>query len=197
MFQSTITTDELRMLPLESFDGEIHLIDTPAGVRKYMKILQGEEVLGFDTETRPAFKKGRKNRISLLQLSTRFHAFLFRLGSVDLPDELVRLLENEDIFKIGAAVQDDLNELYEIRHFKPGGFLDLQRYVEAFGIQNKALIKMAGIVLGFRISKSQQLSNWDAETLTESQLRYAATDAWICYRIYRELQMHLDARIGT
>ena len=197
MFQSTITTDELRMLPLESFNGEIHLIDTPAEVRKYMRILQREEVLGFDTETRPAFKKGRKNRISLLQLSTRFHAFLFRLGTVGLPDELVRLLENEDTFKVGAAVQDDLNDLYEIRRFKPGGFLDLQKYVEAFGIQNKALIKMAGIVLGFRISKSQQLSNWDSEILTESQLRYAATDAWICYRIYRELQIRLETGNGA
>lgn len=196
MYPSTINTDELKKLPLEAFEGEIHLIDSPAGVRKYVPVLLGEKVLGFDTETRPAFKKGRKNKIALLQFSTQFHAFLFRLGAVGLPDKLLRLLEDEDVIKVGAAVHDDLADLNVVRRFKPGGFLELQKYVEAFGIQNKALTKMAGIVLGFRISKSQQLSNWDADILTDSQLLYAATDAWACYRIYTELQVYIDARGG-
>jgi ribonuclease D len=188
MFQASIDKEELKNLPLRSFKGEIHLIDSIAGVRKFLPVLAQEEVLGFDTETRPAFKKGRRNRLSLLQFSTQFHAFLFRIGSIGLPDPLLRLLENDGNKKIGAAVHDDLIELREIRDFRPAGFLDLQKYVGAFGIENKAVAKLAGIVLGFRISKSQQLSNWDADVLTEAQQLYAATDAWVCYRIYRELQ---------
>lgn len=188
MFQTTIDREELKKLSLKAFEGEIHLIDSLAGVKKYLPVLRKEAVLGFDTETRPAFKKGRRNAISLLQLSTKFHAFLFRISSVGLPDELIRLMEDDDILKIGAAVRDDLIELNAVRHFKAGGFLDLQKYVEAFGIENKGLTKLTGIVLGFRISKSQQLSNWDAEVLSSAQMLYAATDAWACYRIYHELQ---------
>jgi ribonuclease D len=188
MFQSTIDREELKKLPLKAFEGEIHMVDTLSGLNKYLPVLMKEEVLGFDTETRPAFKKGRRNRLALLQFSTSFHAFLFRVGKTGLPDNLIGLLQDPDIIKVGAAVHDDLIELKDIRKFNPGGFLDLQKYVEAFGIENKAVAKLAGIVLGFRISKSQQLSNWDAESLTDAQKLYAATDAWACYRIYRELQ---------
>ena len=188
MFPSTIDNEALKKLPKGAFDGEIHLIETPGGVRKYMPVLMRERLLGFDIEARPAFKKGNKHKPSLLQVSTRFHAFLFRLDPLGLPDPLIRLLENGDILKVGAAVRDDLVDLNEVRRFTPAGFLDLQKYVEAFGIQSKALAKMAGIVLGFRISKSQQLSKWDAEVLSAPQLLYAATDAWVCYRIYSELQ---------
>jgi ribonuclease D len=188
MFKATIEKEDLRSLPLEAFQGEIHVIDTSAGVKKYLPILLKENLLGFDTETRPAFKKGQKNTVALLQFSTEFHAFLFRISSVGLPDQLIHLLENEDIKKIGAAVHDDIIELKAVREFKQEGFFDLQKYVEAFGIENKAVAKMAGIVLGFRISKSQQLSNWDAEVLSEPQKLYAATDAWACYKIYSELQ---------
>lgn len=190
VYPATIDSESLKKLPRGAFQGEIHLIDSMAGVRKFIPVLQGEEVLGFDTETRPAFKKGRKNRISLLQLSTRFHAFLFRLGNLGLPGDLIRLFEDEGVRKVGAAVHDDLIDLKELRPFRPAGFLDLQKYVQAFGIENKAVAKMAGIVLGIRISKSQQLSNWDAEVLTPAQMIYAATDAWVCYRIYRELQKY-------
>jgi ribonuclease D len=188
MYPSTIDSEELKKLPKGAFEGEIHLIDTPAGVNKFMPVLMQENLLGFDIEARPAFRKGSKNKPSLMQVSTRFHAFLFRLGAIGMPDPVIRLLENRDILKIGAAVRDDLVDLNEVRRFKPAGFLDLQKYVEAFGIESKAVAKMAGIVLGIRISKSQQLSNWDAEVLSGAQLLYAATDAWVCYRIYAELQ---------
>lgn len=190
MYQSTIDKEDLKKLPMRAFEGEIHLIDSVGGVKKFLPALMKERELGFDTETKPAFKKGRKNQLSLLQLSTQFHAFLFRVGLTGLPDNLVGLLEDANIKKIGAAVHDDLIELKSVRPFKPGGFLDLQKYVEAFGIENKAVAKLAGIVLGFRISKSQQLSNWDAEVLTEPQKLYAATDAWVCYQIYKELQRY-------
>ena len=187
-FAKRIGNAEVNELPLRSFKGKIHMVSTLDEYRRIIPKLQNINVLGFDTETRPAFKKGRKNKLSLLQFSTEFHAFLFRTGSVGLPDQMIQLFEDENIMKIGAAVHDDLIELKDLRGFKPAGFLDLQKYVEAFGIENKAVAKMAGIVLGFRISKSQQLSNWDADMLSDAQKKYASTDAWVCYQIYRELQ---------
>ena len=188
MFQSTIDKEELKKLPLKAFPGTIHVVDTLAGMKKYLPVLKQEKVIGFDTETRPTFKKGKFNQISLVQFSTQFHAFLFRITSLNLPDEMIELFEDDSIKKVGAALHDDLIDLRKIRDFKAGGFLDLQKYVEAFGIENKGVAKLAGIVLGFRISKNQQLSNWDAESLTEAQKEYAATDAWVCLRIYNELQ---------
>ena len=188
MFQSTIDKEELKKLPLQAFQGGIHVIDSMAGLKKYLPVLKQEKVIGFDTETRPSFKKGTINQISLVQFATRFHAFLFRINSLQLPDEMIELFEDDSIIKVGAALHDDLIDLRKVREFKAGGFLDLQKYVEAFGIENKGVAKLAGIVLGFRISKNQQLSNWDAETLSRAQKEYAATDAWVCLRIYHALQ---------
>jgi ribonuclease D len=188
MFQPRIDKEELKKLPLKAFPGTIHVIDSVHGLNKYMPVLNQEKVLGFDTETRPSFKKGKFNPISLVQFATPFHAFLFRIQSLHIPDEMIKLFEDDAVIKIGAALHDDLIDLRRVRDFKPGGFLDLQKYVEAFGIENKGVAKLAGIVLGFRISKNQQLSNWDAETLTDSQKEYAATDAWVCLKIYQQLQ---------
>ena len=190
MYLPNIDKDDLKKLPLRGFPGEIHLIDSMAGLRKFLPVLLKEEMFGFDTETRPSFKKGRMNRVSLVQLSTGFHAFLFRITTLGLPDELMGLFKDPDIRKIGAAVHDDILELQKVRPFKPENFLDLQKYVGAFGIESKGLNKMAGIILGFRISKAQQVSNWEADPLTEAQKRYAATDAWVCYQIYKELKIN-------
>jgi ribonuclease D len=187
MFQPTIDKEELKKLPLQAFPGTIHVVDSMAGLKKYLPLLKKEKVLGFDTETRPSFKKGKFNQISLVQFATQFHTFLIRITALNLPDELIELFEDDSIIKVGAALHDDLIDLKRIRDFKAGGFLDLQKYVEAFGIENKGVAKLAGIVLGFRISKNQQLSNWDAEALTNAQKEYAATDAWVCLRIYNEL----------
>lgn len=192
MYRSTIDKDDLKKLPMGGFQGEIHLIDSTAGLKKYMPVLMKEEMLGFDTETRPNFKKGRQNRISLVQLSTGFHAFLFRIVPLGLPDGLIRLFEDPEIRKVGAAVRDDILDLQKIRPFVPENFLDLQKYVGAFGIESKGLNKMAGIVLGYRISKAQQVSNWESDPLSDAQMRYAATDAWVCFEIYRALQARIE-----
>lgn len=190
MFQPTIDKEELKKLPLQAFTGTIHVVDSMAGLKKYLPVLKNEKVMGFDTETRPSFKKGQVNQISLVQLATPFHAFLFRISALSLPDKLIELFEDDSIIKVGAALHDDLIDLRRIRDFKAGGFLDLQKYVGAFGIENKGVAKLSGIVLGFRISKNQQLSNWDAKKLSEAQKEYAATDAWVCLRIYQALQTY-------
>ncbi len=190
MFQPTIDKEELKKLPLQAFTGTIHMVDSMAGLKKYLPVLKKEKVVGFDTETRPSFRKGQVNQISLVQLATPFHAFLFRISALSLPDKLIELFEDDSIIKVGAALHDDLIDLRRIRDFKAGGFLDLQKYVGAFGIENKGVAKLSGIVLGFRISKNQQLSNWDAKKLSEAQKEYAATDAWVCLKIYQELQTY-------
>ncbi|HJX70754.1 MAG TPA: 3'-5' exonuclease, partial [Bacteroidales bacterium] len=145
----------------------------------------------FDTETRPSFKRGRKHKVSLLQLATADEALIIRLNKVGLPDRIISLFENENIKKIGLALRDDIRSLNQLRSFKPEGFIDLQQYVKNFNILDNGLKKLAANILGFRISKKQQTSNWEKDTLDDDQLIYAATDAWVCYKIYDTLQMHI------
>jgi ribonuclease D len=187
MFDSTISKEDLRQLPACQFTGVIHLVDSIEKAIPACEYLLEEKALGFDTETRPSFTKGKVNQVALLQLSTFSDAFIFRVNHTGLPDKLVKILSSQNILKIGAAIHDDIRHLKKIRSFKDGGFVDLQNFVKNFGIENSGLSKMAGIVLKCRVSKSQQLSNWESETLTEGQLMYAATDAWAALKIYTEL----------
>jgi ribonuclease D len=143
--------------------------------------------LGFDTESKPSFKKGNTNHVSLLQLATSSNAYLFRLNKTGLPETLIKVLSNPKILKVGIAIRDDIRHLMALHQFKPDGFLELQAFVKQFGIENSGLSKLTGIILNFRISKSQQLSNWENEVLTQAQQLYAATDAWAAYEIYETL----------
>jgi ribonuclease D len=188
MFQPTITKEEIRKLPTKSFDGRIIIIDHFPTLKKYIPVIQKEKLWGFDTETRPAFKRGIVNRPAMIQFANEAYALLFRLKKIGLPDELVEVIGDPSIVKVGVALHDDLKDLTLYRSFKPAGFIDLQKYATNFGIESKGLVKLAAIVLNFRISKSQQVSNWENKELTRAQTIYAATDAWACYKIYRELQ---------
>lgn len=152
-----------------------------------MPRLLSSKVLGFDTETRPSFKKGRKNKVSLIQLSNSEIACLIRINRIGIPDELVTILSNPGITKTGVAIHDDIRYLTGIRKFKPAGFIDLQGFVKEYGIQSSGLKKLAAIILGFRISKRQQVTDWEAIQLSEAQQIYAATDAWVCHQIYNKL----------
>jgi ribonuclease D len=163
------------------------LVDNLKTFYKVFPKLLGSDVLGFDTETRPTFKKGRKNAVSLIQLSTEDLACLFRINKIGIPDELADLLSDPSVIKTGVAVHDDIKFLKSVRKFNPEGFVDLQTLVKDFGIQSSGLKKLTAIVLGFRISKRQQVTDWEAEQLTEAQQIYAATDAWVCYQIYKKL----------
>ncbi|MDR1153598.1 MAG: 3'-5' exonuclease domain-containing protein 2 [Bacteroidales bacterium] len=187
MFVSEISNDELHALSLIRFEGKIHVIERPGAAETAVARLRSYPVLGFDTETRPSFTKGKVNHVALLQLSTASEAFLFRLCRMDVPKSLLALLSDPHILKIGAAIKNDIDVLRRSAKIQPCGFIDLQDMVQKFNIKNIGLAKMAGIVLGVRISKSQQLSNWENDILTEAQQRYAATDAWMCYLIYEKL----------
>jgi len=164
------------------------VIETLEDFEQEIGNLNRESVLGIDTETRPSFKKGTTYPTSLIQLSSMDQAWILRVNRIGYPRELQDLLSGEVPLKVGLSLHDDLRRLRSDFQFEPRGFLDLQQYVEAFRIEEKGLKKLSGIVLGKRISKSQQVSNWDADLLTEAQLRYAATDAWICLMIYYKLR---------
>lgn len=187
MYKESIDKDALAELPLIQFDGDITLVESKEDYNKAIEYLSMQKVLGFDTETRPAFKKGVIYEVALLQLATKDRAFLFRLNKIGLPNGLKSILENPVIVKIGVAIRDDIKALQKLNSFIPGGFIELQDHVKVYGIQDFSLKKLSAIVLGYRISKAQRVTNWEALELTEAQLVYAATDAWISHRIYESL----------
>ena len=186
-YRENVSSEELKDFDLSWFKGKIVIVDNPEKFRETIHKLSKHKVLGFDTETRPSFRKGRKNRVSLIQLSTGNLACLFRINRIGIPDELADILADPGIIKAGVAIHDDIKFLKSIRKFNPDGFIDLQKYVKEFGIESSGLKKLTAIVLGFRISKRQQVTDWEAQELSEAQQIYAATDAWVCYEIYRKL----------
>lgn len=184
MFRESISKEELVELPLKWFEGKIVIVDSKKKLRKAVDELSNHSVIGFDTETKPSFKKGVVNEIALLQLSTKNCAFLFRLNRIGLPDEILDILSDKKVIKPGVAIRDDIKGLQNFEKFKPGGFVELQDTAKDLGIQNFSLKKLTAIACGFRISKGQQLSNWEAKELTEAQQIYAATDAWAALEIF-------------
>jgi ribonuclease D len=186
-YRENISIEEIRELELKWFEGEIVVVDNIDTFKSVIPRLMRSELLGFDTETKPSFKKGKKNKVSLIQLADRDLACLFRINKIGLPDELVKILANRDVIKAGVAIHDDIKILKHIRKFEPEGFIDLQGFVKDYGIESSGLKKLTAIILGFRISKSQQVTDWEATELTEPQRVYAATDAWVCREIYDEL----------
>lgn len=191
MFQITISPEEIGRLELASFPGEIHVIDSVGeDFDKAVSYLKRQRIIGFDTETRPTFSPDQhSNGTALLQLSGAGKAFLFRIYLMGgIPRKLCDILANPTIVKVGAAIHDDVRGLQRFAGFQPRNFVDLQKIVWEYGIRDKSVKKMTAIILGIKISKAQQLSNWEAERLSESQQRYAATDAWVCREMYLRLQ---------
>ena len=174
-------------MPRCSFPGPGEVIDTEERAAAACAYLLSCERVGFDTETRPSFKAGVSNRTALLQLSSADRCFLFRLSRMKLSKEIAKVLESDSVLKVGAAVRDDIKGLQKLRFFRPRGFVDLQSMVGEWGIAEKSVRKLAGIVLAASVSKAQRLSNWEAATLTPAQIDYAATDAWVCLEIYDKL----------
>ncbi|MCR8894169.1 3'-5' exonuclease [Bacteroides sp. ET336] len=187
-FQPTIDKKLISEMPKVVFPGRIIIIYTEDDARKAVAYLNRCSVVGVDTETRPSFKKGKVNSVALLQVATSDTCFLFRLNRIGIPDFLEEFLQN-DVLKIGLSLRDDFNMLRRANNKDPrvGNWIELQDYVSRFGIQEKSLQKIYAILFGEKISKSQRLSNWEADVLTEAQQQYAATDAWATLRIYQKL----------
>ena len=189
MFKISLTPEEIESLEMSSFPGEIIVVDHQGwGFFRALEYLRHQKILGFDTESRPNFSPQHHHYgVALLQLSGPDRAYLFRIKQLTMYKRLFKILASDSTIKVGAAVNDDIHGLQRYCDFKPKGFVDLQKIVWEWGIRDKSVKKMAANILGIRISKTQQLSNWEAETLSEAQKKYAATDAWVCREMYVKL----------
>ena len=187
-FPERISKEVIQDLPLLAFEGPIQVLTDSKEARRVARRLLREPVLGFDTETRPSFRKGVEYEVALLQLATRDECFLFRLNHLSLPDYLQRLLASPHSIKIGVALRDDIRALRRLNEFNPQGFVDLSEVGRQLGIVTVGLRNLAAILLKVRISKKAQLSNWERSELDTAQRTYAATDAWICVEMLHYLQ---------
>lgn len=187
VIQDKYDKNQIQTLPCVHFKGRIIVIFTEKEADKAVDYLMKQSVLGFDTETRPTFKKGQSHQVALLQVATHDTCFLFRLNKIGMTDSVVRLLEDQTITKVGLSLQDDMRMLNQRRAFTPGTFVELQKEVKDIGIEDNSLQKIFANLFAGKIAKGQQLSNWEAEILTEAQQRYAATDAWACIKIHEEV----------
>lgn len=184
IWKTSITKAELAELPAATYEGRITLVDNADEAEEAARILTEAKVIGFDTETKPSFRRGEHNTVALLQLSTIEQAFLFRLNHIGLPKCVSDILENESILKIGVSIHDDFMNLHKKYQLTPKGFVDLQNFVKDYGIADNSLSRIYGILFNKRISKGQRLTNWEAPALTTHQQEYAALDALACLHIY-------------
>ena len=184
----SIEKQVINEMPLISFPGRIHVIDAVSQVKSAIAALRTAPRVGFDTETRPTFRRGERHNVALLQLSTEDDAFLIRVNKTGIPAPLKQFLEDSTITKIGLSTTDDFHQLTRVCDLDPQGFIELQQVVKQYDISDMGLQKIYAILFQHKISKGQQLTNWEATQLTDAQQRYAATDAWACLRIYDYLE---------
>jgi len=199
VYQQNILKSDIDKLEILRFKGKINVIDNKEKLKRIIPEIINSKILGFDTETKPNFKKGFQNRnlISLIQLSTYENAYLFRINKIGLPKVLTNILSNPEILKVGIGIKDDINGLSKIYQkfngtsengsFIPKGFFDIQSVAADFGIEALSLKKLGAIILDYKISKTMQLSNWESSVLTKKQQQYAAIDASVCLQIYCKL----------
>lgn len=183
----TISKEQLAELPVEIFEGRIAIIDNPAKVNHAITFLKKQKIIGFDTETKPTFKRGQTHKVALMQLSTMDRCFLFRLNKIGYPEALDAIICNSEIKKIGLSLRDDFAAMRKRSNHAPLNFVDLQKLAPKYDIEELSLQKIYALLFGKRISKNQRLSNWEANSLTKAQQMYAAIDAWACVRIYNYL----------
>lgn len=182
-----INNEELLELELFDYEGRYELVETPADALKAVEVLKKSSILGFDTETRPSFRKGEFYNVSLLQLANHECCYLFRLNKIPLSKEIVSLLEDEKIIKVGVAVRDDIKSLQKLLEFTPSGFIDLAEKTRISRSISLSLRSLCGMYLGKRLSKGAKVTNWDTPVLSESQAKYAANDAFVSLLIFEKM----------
>ena len=183
-FPLSITKEAIAQLPLIKFDGPIHVVNNYKEMFQAIKKLKKEGIIGFDTEKKPTFRKGQYHPTALIQLSTSKEVFLFRINKIGLHEDLIALFESDKIAKIGVGMSADIVELKRIRTFTQNNCIDLNDLMPTLGVEKIGIRNLVAILLERRVSKNQQVSNWENEELTRSQQQYAATDAWVCYKMY-------------
>jgi ribonuclease D len=183
----TISNEEINALPLGAFEGKTIVVSEEKKIIHAFDEIKEHEVVGFDTETKPVFVKGQQNRVALMQVALPDKVFLIRLKQTGITPHLIEFLESDSILKAGVALRGDIKALQRLKHYNPAGFIELALMSKQAGLQVESVKKLAALLLGFRISKGAQTSNWEAEVLHEKQISYAATDAWVCLEIYKKL----------
>ena len=186
-FKKYVSKDEIKNYSVEKFNGKISIIDKKKDLLDAYLHLKKQKIIGFDTESRPTFKKGVSSNVSLIQFSTKNEAFLFRINIIGFDDKLIDLINDKKIKKIGIAIFDDIKSLQKIKEFESNNVIDLNKLALNLGFESIGAVKLSILILGFSISKSARLSNWEKKDLSTSQIEYAATDAWICNMIYKKL----------
>ncbi|HEV8512828.1 MAG TPA: 3'-5' exonuclease [Cyclobacteriaceae bacterium] len=184
----TITHEEINELPLGAFEGDIELVDDARHLALAFEEINQHPMVGFDTETKPVFVRGHQNKVALMQIALNKKVFLIRINHTGFQPEIIQFLENENILKAGVALRDDIKALQRLKRFEPKGVIELADLAKKAGLEIEGVKRLAGLLLGFRISKSVQTSNWEAATLNEKQISYAATDAWVCLEIFKKLK---------
>ena len=186
--RTTITHEEITELPLGAFEGKVVVVSEEKNLPRVFAEINKHAIVGFDTETKPVFVSGHQNKVSLMQIALADTVFLIRLKQTGMHSAIINFLENENILKAGVALRDDIKGLQRLKHYEPAGFVELAQMSKEAGLEVESVKKLAALLLGIRISKSAQTSNWEAETLNEKQISYAATDAWVCLEIYNRLK---------
>jgi ribonuclease D len=184
-----ITNEEINELPLGAFEGKAVVVDNAHHLAKIFSEISHHTVVGFDTETKPVFVRGHQNKVALMQIALQEKVYLIRINQTGLQPEIIQFLENENILKVGVALRDDIKALQRLKKFEPHGVVELADLAKKSGLEIEGVKKLTGLLLGFRISKSVQTSNWEANDLNEKQISYAATDAWVCLEIYKKLNI--------
>lgn len=187
-YKRKITKEEINSLPLRRYDGDICLIRNEGELQYAVNRMKEEDLLGFDTETRPTFRKGKINLPSLVQLACSDVVFLIQLNWVPFSEPLISLLADDSILKTGVAVRDDIKDLQKLSPFTDRGVVDLGEIARHIGLETHGLRNLAANLLDFRISKGAQCSNWANKELTHQQIVYAATDAWVSRLIHIKME---------
>ena len=188
VIKDRILKEEVNEMPKVVFEGQMFVVDTPEQADYAVRYLSQFDLLGIDSETRPAFKRGEIHKVALLQIATDERCYMFRLNKFGMTLPLINLMENPHIVKVGLSLRDDFMMLHQRAEFEPRGVIELQTYVTQFGIKDLSLQKIYANLFGQKISKAQRLSNWEADELTIPQQQYASIDAWACIQIYRKLE---------
>lgn len=183
----TISNEEIQALPMRAYSGPIDIVTTATELNHVVHAIEAEPLVGFDTETKPSFKKGEFHKVALVQLAIPGRVFLIQIQKSGLSEALARFLSKDEVLKAGVAIRDDIKGLQKFRRFMPGGFVDLAPMARERSLEVESVKKLTALLLGFRISKTAQTSNWEAAKLTDKQIEYAATDAWVCFEIFKKL----------
>src|SRR5258708_2841206 len=186
--KTTISNEQIHALPLGAFEGKVVVIDQADDLSKIFSEIEHHSVVGFDTETKPVFVRGHQNKVALMQVALPDKVFLIRINKTGVQPEVLHFLENENILKAGVALRDDIKALQRLKKFSPKGVTELADMAKKAGLMEEGVKKLTGLLLGFRVSKTAQTSNWEAAALNEKQISYAATDAWVCLEIYNKLK---------